>query len=307
MPSSNEILSQMTLRSVKGSPLSNDEMDKNLMLLAELIQALKTAVQTVQAGGILSVTELPSDAAEDEVVFLTVEWNGYKGQNLYQYIQGKWEQVVPDVPDTVVIGDNSITTPKLAARSITADKMAVNSITAGNASIANAAVGTLSIAGNAVTLCQTMRQADQTQSTLPVYGTWMDACSMVVTLVGSQPVLVWGVWQAVGCIETSGSNFQSTYWGKKWQFNGFDTSQDARAVLINSQGNQFPFPQFNWVSAPNSNAQAATYMALLTGLSAGTYTLKFQLRASPILDKPSVISPPSSFRYASLALLETRR
>ena len=36
MPSSNEILSQMTLRSVKGSPLSNDEMDKNLMLIAAL-------------------------------------------------------------------------------------------------------------------------------------------------------------------------------------------------------------------------------------------------------------------------------
>ena len=52
MPSSDEILSQMTLRSVKGSPLSNDEMDKNLMLIADAYPSVQDQLDMIYHEGL---------------------------------------------------------------------------------------------------------------------------------------------------------------------------------------------------------------------------------------------------------------
>lgn len=282
----------LTLRAEKGAPLTTEEMDANLRAIAALLNGLQTAIQTAEAGAVRPVTALPdvSLAKENDVVFNLAD------NQLYRLTSGKWVKMVQEVNAKVEITDESITTPKLAARVITADKMAVNSITAGNAALAQAAVGTLSIAGNAVTLCQTARTTNQYEVSSDQY---TDMLTASVTVTGLQPILVWGAYSFGGAHIGTSSDYNDFYQGKYWKYNTNRSGQDVRFCLRG--GNTYYSDEITGITVFAGTGGAGSAMGVFTGIAAGTYTLCLQVRKSAANVENTWV------RNLYMAMLETKR
>lgn len=202
------------------------------------------------------------------------------------------------------ISSGAVTATKIAAATITADKIATATITAESGVIATAAVGTLQIAGNAVTQAQSIYAAPQQEVASDVPQTII---SMVVTVSGTQPLLVWGSSGVVGARLGTAQDFDAFFDNNYWKFNSTDTDAVFRTMLETIPVGQTPSTvvatsdQIASLTVLGAKTVAGSFAYVFTGVPAGTYTLSI---------KASKASPSQlnwSARTVSLSFLETKR
>lgn len=193
------------------------------------------------------------------------------------------------------ISSGSITTVALASGAVTATKIAAGSITAASGIIANAAVGTLQIAGNSVTQAVAVHVA--AQQAIPDYQpTWKTVASQVVTVSGTQPILVSAQMGTPGSQEGTSTNYDEFVNGMYWKYNTQDTECVIQFVLGTTASGQVMSTS---VTAVRTESTSAAY--LFTGITAGTYTLAVQVARA----NSSVI--PFAVRDVTMTMLETKR
>lgn len=189
--------------------------------------------------------------------------------------------------------------------SIGAEKISVRTITADSAILANAAVETLTIAGNAVTLAQAVSQSATSQISVdstviassPYNGT--SILSMIVTVSGTQPILVWASFSTPGSRLAASSSYDMYYAGQYWKMNTEFTECVAGFKLSGPKGT-FTAGRTSSSVYPGITL-TSNLAAVFNNVPAGTYTL------SLMMAKAASSLPNYAARSATIAMLETKR
>jgi hypothetical protein len=198
--------------------------------------------------------------------------------------------------------------------SVTALAMAARSITAYNGAIDNLAVKTLNIDNNAVTQAQVATQPVKTQTNITLSGpnnpvldmpdpTSNPVLQMVVTVTGTQPIMVWASWSGCGTKASTSSNFDMYYWGTYWKHNTNFTECVSAFKLSGPNGTYVTGVMNNNVGPGYTLSMNA--MGVFTGVPAGTYTLS--LCMSKGTNTSTFTYENYSVRNMAMAMLETRR
>jgi hypothetical protein len=202
----------------------------------------------------------------------------------------------------------------LVRGTVGADALSANAIRANSAVIEEGAIGTLMLGGNAVTLTQAVRQPNQNQVTIAYTGA-QDAItgmadpsanpilSMIVSVTGTQPCLVWSAWSNPTVYEVS-SGGEATYWGKQWKHATTMTEVVTIFTMTNVQtGAVYKAGQLSSSLWPGGTTTMATN-AIFQNLPKGTYVLSLCMGKAYIAGQ---VLASFACRGASLTFLETKR
>lgn len=192
----------------------------------------------------------------------------------------------------------------LVRGSVGADSLAANSIRANSAVIQDGALGTLKLAGNSVTQAQATTMGPTTQLEVSsVEPSAMAVLSMVVTVTGTQPILVWSSWANPGVHLGTASDYDQYYYGQYWKLN---TQFAECQAFFRLQGGPGTFTAgLISTSLTNGATTSASLQAVFQNVPAGTYVLSLMMMRPANL--PNFSFSNYAVRSASLAFLETKR
>lgn len=300
---------------IAASAISSDKIAANA-ITAGKIQA--GAIGTTQ----LSANAITSDKIASGAIVAGKISAGSIGASEIAALSITGSKIAANAIDATKIQADSITSGLIKAGAIGADQIAVGSIAArhlaadevliGTAQIGFAAITTLTVAGNAITQAQAFTKP---KADIPVEETYGDIVSGVVTVVGSQPVLIMVSWNSPNQRVTTSTDYDFFVDGQYWRINGYLTGQDARLKMTRTyldgelpsllpEGAIPPVTEFisdfDGVTLAASSSTSYSFTSMFTGVPAGTYTLTFQLRRQPF-------NLGNAVRYANMVMLETKR
>jgi hypothetical protein len=193
----------------------------------------------------------------------------------------------------------------LVRGSVGANAIAADTITANSAIIKDGALGTLKIAGNAVTQVQATTMGTTTQLEVNTNEPGAQAVlSMVVSVTGTQPILIWSSWSNPGVHIGTSSNYDQYYFGQYWKLNSKFAECQAYFRLTASNGTVYKAGYIS-TSLTAGATTSASLAAVFQNVPAGTYTLSLMM--SRPADLPNFQFDNYAVRSASLAFLETKR
>lgn len=192
-----------------------------------------------------------------------------------------------------VVAAGAITADAIAVGAVTTQAIASGAITADSGIIADAAIGTLKLAGNSVTQAVSAFSGTQIQLSSTSYTT---IASLTMTVSGTQPIIVWGTFIAGGARLGSAGSFDFIYDGNYW-LNNTTTTYITTRVLIGATASA----ENEEMSVLAREALNIPYVQLLSGLSAGSYTVAIQAK------KVNAGQSHIGIRDVTLAALEVKR
>jgi len=246
------------------------------------------------AAGAISATEIASGAITTAKLFA-----GSITSDKIAALAVTANAIAADAITTDKLAANSITagkiqaaaigTTQLAANAITADKLAANTVLIGSAQIADASITTLKIGGNQVTQAQAFNRGAYVEA---IGGGYTSVLSGSVSVSGTQPIIVMVTWTGPNQRVASSSGYDFFESGQYWYVNQYLTGQNARVSL----GGQTS--AIEGLTLMSGGTATFSFIAMFTGVSAGTHTLSLQLQT---------YSGQTAVRTANMVFLETKR
>lgn len=202
----------------------------------------------------------------------------------------------------------------LVRGSVGAEALAARIIKANSGLIDDLAIGTLMIGGNAVTQASAVKQRDKTQMVISTTGpiavdndladpsNVVSVISIVVSVTGTQPVLVWGNFSAPNAKEvSSGTQGAYKYWDKWWLTGASQTEVCSNFTLKGVNNGLVYKAGFLSTSIPGGGTVTVAASGIFEKVTAGNYVLSMNVckAASTLAD--------FSIRGAGMVALETKK